>query len=309
MDNNINDVIIIGSGPAGLTAAIYLARADLKPLVFMGLEFGGQLMNTTEIENFPGFPEGIDGPVLMQNMIKQAERFGSQLVYNKIESVDFSKPIKELKADDGKTYYAKSVIVATGATPLKLNVSGEVELWGKGVSACATCDGAFYRNKIVAVVGGGDTAMEEASFLTRFASKVYLIHRRNEFRASKSMQKEVFENEKIEVIWNTTISKINGEKFVETLTLKNTESGEEKELPVNGIFLAIGHIPTTKFLEGQIELDEKGYIQVNNNTRTNIDGVFVAGDVRDSLYKQAITAAGMGCMSALDCEKWLTSHQ
>jgi thioredoxin reductase (NADPH) len=305
----MNEVAIVGSGPAGLTAAIYLGRADLKPLIFMGLEFGGQLMSTTEIENFPGFPEGIAGPVLMQNMIKQAERFGAQLIYNRIVKVDFTqKDKKVLTADDGKVYEFKTVIVATGANPIKLNIAGEKELWGKGVSSCATCDGAFYRGKTVAVIGGGDTAMEDASFLTRFANKVYIIHRRNEFRASKSMQKEVFANPKIEVIWNTTVVEVVGEQKVSKLKLRNTENASESDLEVDGMFLAIGHAPTTQFLEGALALDEKGYIAVKDNTKTDIDGVFVAGDVRDSSYRQAITAAGMGCMAALDCEKWIAAN-
>lgn len=302
----MNDVTIIGSGPAGLTAAIYLARADLKPLVFMGLSFGGQLMNTTEIENFPGFPDGIEGPVLMQNMIKQAERFGARLVYETVDEVDFSGAEKVIKTKEGNTFRSKSVIIASGATSAKLGIPGEDKFWGKGVSCCATCDGAFYRGKIVAVVGGGDTAMEDSSFLTRFASKVYIIHRRDQFRASKAMQNEVLANPKIEILWNSTVQEVLGDEKVKQLRIKDTQNGKEVMLDIDGLFLAIGHNPTTEYLKGKIELDDLGYIKAIENTRTNIDGVFVAGDVRDSRYRQAITAAGMGCMAALDCEKWLS---
>jgi thioredoxin reductase (NADPH) len=301
----MNEVAIIGSGPAGLTAAIYLARADLKPIVFMGLEYGGQLMNTTEIENFPGFPDGIDGPILMQNMIKQAERFGAQLVYETIDKVDFSKSEKVLVDHSGKSYSARSVIIATGANSAKLGIPGESEFWGKGVSCCATCDGAFYRGKTVAVIGGGDTAMEDSTFLTKFANKVYIIHRRDMFKASKAMQNEVFDNPKIEILWNTSALEVLGKEKVTGLKLKNSQTNTESKLEVDGMFLAIGHNPTTGYLNGAVKLDSRGYIEVTNNTKTNVDGVFVAGDVRDPRYKQAITAAGMGCMAALDCEKWI----
>lgn len=305
----MNEVAIIGSGPAGLTAAIYLARADLKPIVFMGLEYGGQLMSTTEIENFPGFPDGIDGPVLMQNMIKQAERFGAQLVYETVEKVDFSGPEKILIVHSGKSYTAKSVIIASGATSAKLGIPGESEFWGKGVSCCATCDGAFYRGKTVAVIGGGDTAMEDSTFLTKFANKVYIIHRRNELRASKSMQKEVFANSKIEILWNTNVIEVKGEEKVNALILRNSQTNKESRLEVDGMFLAIGHNPTTSYLNGAVKVDGNGYVVVSDMTKTNVDGVFVAGDVRDARYKQAITAAGMGCMAALDCEKWIATKQ
>ena len=303
----MNEVSIIGSGPAGLTAAIYLARADLHPIVFMGLEYGGQLMSTTEVENFPGFPDGIDGPDLMQNMIKQAERFGAQLIYESIEKVDFSQHEKILVTHSGKSYTSKAVIIATGATSAKLGVPGESEFWGKGVSCCATCDGAFYRGKTVVVIGGGDTAMEDASFLTKFANKVFIIHRRDELRASKSMQKEVLANSKIEIIWNTSVLEVLGDEKVNAIIIKNLQKNSESRLEVDGVFLAIGHNPTTEYLKDTVKLDNSGYVVVMDNTKTSVDGVFVAGDVRDPRYKQAITAAGMGCMAALDCEKWIAS--
>jgi len=302
------DVSIIGSGPAGLTAAIYLSRADLKPIVFMGLEYGGQLMSTTEVENFPGFPEGIMGPDLMQKMIKQAEKFGTKLIYETVESVDFSKDEKFVTTSSGKSYSSKSVIIATGASAAKLGVAGESEFWGKGVSCCATCDGAFYRNKVVAVIGGGDTAMEDSTFLAKFADQVYIIHRRDSFRASKAMQNEVMNNPKIKVFWNTVMTEIKGSGKVESVILSDTQTGTRRELKLDGVFLAIGHNPTTSFLGKALELDGSGYIIAKENTKTSADGVFVAGDVRDSRYRQAITAAGMGCMAALDCEKWIASH-
>jgi len=304
----MNEIIIIGSGPAGLTAAIYLARADLKPKVFMGLEYGGQLMSTTEVENYPGFPDGIDGPVLMQNMIKQAEKFGAELVYESIEKVDFSGKDKIVINQSGKSYSAKAVIIATGASAAKLGIPGESEFWGKGVSCCATCDGAFYRGKTVAVIGGGDTAMEDASFLTKFAQKVYIIHRRDQLRASKAMQNEIMKNPKIEILWNTNVLEVLGEEKVNALIIKNSQTAKESRIEIDGMFLAIGHNPTTQYLKDEVQLDDNGYVVVKENTRTSVDGVFVAGDVRDARYKQAITAAGMGCMAALDCEKWIASN-
>lgn len=301
---DVHNVIIVGSGPAGLTAAIYTARANINPLVFAGLEFGGQLMTTTDVENFPGFPEGIVGPELMQNMVKQAERFGATLKHQNVSKVDFSGDTKKVWVGDDE-YEAKSVILATGASPRKLGLESEEAFWGKGVSSCATCDGAFYKDKVVAVIGGGDSAMEEATFLTRFASKVYVIHRRDEFRASKIMQERVLENEKIEVLWNSEVLEVLGDDVVTGVKLKNTESGEESEIKTDGFFLAIGHIPNTKFLGDAVELDDQGYIVVKDKTHTSVDGVFVGGDVNDHRYRQAITAAGMGCMAALDLEKWL----
>ncbi|MFQ5493021.1 MAG: thioredoxin-disulfide reductase [Candidatus Dojkabacteria bacterium] len=299
------DVIIIGSGPAGLTAAIYTARANLKPILFAGLEFGGQLMTTTDVENFPGFPEGVQGPELMEMMMKQAERFGTEIIHKNVDRVDFSGDVKKVWVGD-EEYSATAIIIATGATSRRLGLESESAFWGKGVSSCATCDGAFYKERVVAVIGGGDSAMEEASYLTRFASKVYIIHRRGEFRASKIMQQRVKENEKIEIIWNTEILEVLGnETNVTALKLKNTEKNEETELKVDGMFLAIGHIPSTKFLGDAVDLNDIGYIVVKDNTHTSVDGVFVGGDVNDHRYRQAVTAAGMGCMAAIDLEKWL----
>lgn len=299
------EVIIIGSGPAGLTAAIYTARANLKPILFAGLEFGGQLMTTTDVENFPGFPEGVQGPELMEMMMKQAERFGTEIIHKNVDRVDFSGDVKKVWVGD-EEYSATAIIIATGATSRRLGLESESAFWGKGVSSCATCDGAFYKERVVAVIGGGDSAMEEASYLTRFASKVYIIHRRGEFRASKIMQQRVKENEKIEIIWNTEILEVLGnETNVTALKLKNTEKNEETELKVDGMFLAIGHIPSTKFLGDAVDLNDIGYIVVKDNTHTSVDGVFVGGDVNDHRYRQAVTAAGMGCMAAIDLEKWL----
>ncbi len=309
MSENIREVIIIGSGPAGLTAGIYNGRADLNPLIIAGFEYGGQLMNTTLVENYPGFVDGVDGPELMQNMMKQAEKYGAEFVYEDAVEVDFSDEIKVVKTNAGNEFKSKSVIIATGSSPRRLHVKGEDEFYGRGVSVCATCDAAFYRDKVVAVVGGGDSAMEESSYLTKFATKVYVIHRRDEFRASKAMQNRVFNNEKIEIVWNSEVIEIKGSQFVETLVLKNTQTGETSELKVDGLFLAIGHIPNTKFLEGKVGLDDQGYVVVTDNTKTSVDGVFVAGDVRDYRYQQAITAAGMGCMAALDAEKWLAERE
>ncbi|MBP9758467.1 thioredoxin-disulfide reductase [Candidatus Dojkabacteria bacterium] len=300
-------LIIIGSGPAGLTAAIYAARADIKPLVFAGEQFGGQLMSTTDIENFPGFPNGIPGPELMMNMIKQAERFGAVIKYQSVTKVELKGKVK--KVYSGKEVFeASSVIIATGAVPRRLNIPGENEFWGKGVSTCATCDAAFYREKVVAVAGGGDSAMEEASFLTKFASKVYLIHRRDSFKASKIMQERVLNNPKIEVLWNTEINEVVGDQKVTHLKISNSLDKKSTDLQVDGMFLAIGHIPNSSYLEGQLELDELGFVKATEHTKTNVDGVFVGGDVHDHHYKQAITASAMGCMAAIDAEKWLESN-
>lgn len=303
----MKNVAIIGSGPAGLTAAIYLARAEMQPVIYTGLNVGGQLMQTTVIENFPGFIDGIDGPVLMMNMLEQSKRHGAEVEMKSVLSIKDLGNSKLLTLDDGTTEEYKSVIVATGATPLKLKVPGEDTFWGKGVSSCATCDGAFYKGKVVAVIGGGDSAMEEASFLTKFANKVYIVHRRNEFKASKAMQKRVFENSKIEIVWNSEVKEISGSKTVEKIMVLSTDgTNTEKEIIVDGVFLAIGHRPVTEMVSGVVELDDHGFIKVYDNTKTNIEGIFVAGDVRDSVYQQAISAAGMGCMAALDCEKWLS---
>jgi thioredoxin reductase (NADPH) len=299
-------LIIIGSGPAGLTAALYAARADLDPLVFEGVAAGGQLMITTDVENYPGFPDGILGPELMDQFRKQAERFGARLQQVDVTKVDFgSRPLRvEVGGDD---YTADAVIVATGATAKWLGVPGEGELTGRGVSACATCDGFFFRDQDLVVVGGGDTAMEEALFLTKFASKVTIVHRRDEFRASKIMAQRVLDHEKIEVIWNTVLTEIHGNATVERVTLEDTVTGEKREMAANGVFVAIGHKPNTELFAEELDLDENGYIvkSPDGSTRTDVDGVFAAGDVADHTYRQAVTAAGTGCMAAIDSERWL----
>ena len=304
-------VIIIGSGPAGLTAAIYTARASLEPLVIEGEpsstsdQPGGQLMLTTEVENFPGFPEGIMGPELMMNFRSQAERFGAKFLTEKVTKVDFSaRPFKVWVRDD--EYHADAVIVSTGARSLMLGLEEEQRLIGHGLSTCATCDGFFFRDHHIAVVGGGDSAIEEASFLTKFASKVTLIHRRDEFRASKIMQERAFANPKIEVLWNHTVTKINGESKVDGIEVTNTVDGSVSTLPVTGVFIAIGHRPNTDLFSGVLDMDEAGYLQTQpDSSYTNIDGVFACGDVQDHTYRQAITAAGSGCMAAIDTERWL----
>ena len=309
--SDVKEVIIIGSGPAGLTAAIYAARANLKPLVLAGSQPGGQLVTTTLVDNYPGFPDGIQGPKLMQDMIKQSERFGTEFIYDAVTRVDFSRSnggfLKVWAA--GKEYSAKSVIIATGSSPRTLGLDAEKKFWGRGVSTCATCDGAFFKDKIVAVIGGGDSMAEESTFLTKFATRVYVIHRRSEFRASKIMQEKVFNNRKIEIIWDTEVRDILGDQKVEKLKIENNRSGEKKELPVDGMFLAIGHIPNTSFLKGQIELDKLGFVKVKDGTetQTSVAGVFVGGDAKDYYYQQAVTAAGMGCMAAMDVEHYLNS--
>lgn len=304
-NQKVEKVIIIGSGPAGYTAAIYTSRALLQPLMFEGEESGGQLMITTEVENFPGFPAGVTGPALMEEMRKQAERFGTRFVRRNITKVDFSsKPFKVWDGDN--LHLAHSVIVATGASARYLGLPSEKAFYNKGVSACATCDGAFFRNMDVAVVGGGDTAMEEANFLTRFAKKVYILHRRDSFRASKIMADKALKNPKIEPVWNTVVEEIVGDKFVTGVKTKNVASGESGELPVQGLFLAIGHKPNTELFQGVLELDETGYIKTKGHSSyTSLEGVFACGDVQDHVYRQAITAAGSGCMAAIDAERWL----
>lgn len=301
----MHNVIIIGSGPAGWTAAIYAARADLKPLLFEGAEPGGQLMTTTEVENFPGFEHGIQGPDLMAVMRKQAARFETEIISSMVDSLKQIDGGFEVTAA-GKTYQSKTVILSTGATARRLGLENEKRLYGQGVSACATCDGFFFKGKNVIVVGGGDSAMEESSFLTRFASKVYLVHRRGEFRASKIMQERVRSNPKIEIILNTEVADILGKDKVEGVVLKDAVSGETREMPVDGVFAAIGHEPNIALVKGMVDLDEKNYIKtVPGSSKTNIPGLFACGDVQDSHYRQAVTAAGSGCMAALDAEKYL----
>ena len=302
----MDDVAIIGSGPAGYTAGIYAGRANLQPILFEGLESGGQLMLTTDVENYPGFVDGIMGPELMQVFKGQAERFGTTIkteIIDTIENIDGGFKLKSSKGE----YEFKTVIIASGASARWLGVDGEKELQGYGVSACATCDGFFFKEKEVAVIGGGDSAMEEALFLTKFAKKVYVIHRRDQFRASQIMQDRVFNHEKIEVVWNSTVEKINGEGAVSSILIKDTINSSEKELNLDGVFVAIGHDPNVGFLDGFIELDDKGYIKTGftTETSTSVPGVFAAGDVADSIYRQAITAAGTGCQAAIDAERWL----
>jgi len=299
-------VVIVGSGPAGLTAAIYAARANLRPIVLAGTTPGGQLMITSDVENYPGFPEGIDGPELMTRFRAQAERFGARIVDVDVERVDFSERPFRLWAA-GVEYRAEAVIVATGASAMWLGLPAEERLRGRGVSACATCDGFFFKGREVAVVGGGDSAFEEATFLTKFASKVHLLHRRDEFRASKIMIERAKANPKIEIHTNTVVEDILGEAKVEGLRLRDIRTGEVREVPMDGLFVAIGHRPNTEVFRQWLEVDEQGYLVVHDETRTRIDGVFVAGDVHDHRYRQAVTAAGDGCKASIDAERWLVS--
>ncbi|MFC9651562.1 MULTISPECIES: thioredoxin-disulfide reductase [unclassified Streptomyces] len=307
--SDVRNVIIIGSGPAGYTAALYTARASLKPLVFEGaVTAGGALMNTTDVENFPGFRDGIMGPDLMDNMRAQAERFGAELVPDDVVAVDLSGDIKTVTDTAGTVHRAKAVIVTTGSQHRKLGLANEDALSGRGVSWCATCDGFFFKDQDIAVVGGGDTAMEEATFLSRFAKSVTIVHRRDTLRASKAMQDRAFADPKIKFAWNSEVAEIHGEQKLSGLTLRNTKTGETSALPVTGLFIAVGHDPRTELFKGQLDLDAEGYLTVAApSTRTNLSGVFGAGDVVDHTYRQAITAAGTGCSAALDAERFLAA--
>ncbi len=310
MSDDVRNVIIIGSGPSGYTAAVYAARANLNPLVFEGsVTAGGALMNTTDVENFPGFPDGIMGPELMDKFRAQAERFGAELISDDVTAVDLTGDIKTVSLADGTTYRAKAVILSMGSGYRKLEIEGEDRLSGHGVSWCATCDGFFFRNQNIAVIGGGDSAVEEATFLTRFADKVTLIHRRGELRASKIMQDRALANDKIEFAWNSEVAELHGDDKLEGITLKDTQNGELRRIDATGLFIAIGHDPRSELLKGQVELDDEGYVIVQpGSTATNVPGVFASGDLVDHTYRQAITAAGTGCAASLDAERYLADH-
>lgn len=310
MEGKHHKVVILGSGPAGYTAAIYAARANLKPLIISGYQKGGQLTTTTEVENFPGFPKGIDGNELMRQMEEQAVRFETEVVFGEVSNVDLSvRPFKVFV--DEKLFTADALIIATGASARYLGIESETTYKGRGVSACATCDGFFYRGKKVAVIGGGDTALEESSYLTNFCEKVFVVHRRDEFRGSKAMQERVLKNEKIEVVWDSVVDEVLGDNTGMTdLSVKNVKTGETRRLGTEGMFVAIGHTPNTKLFEGVLDMDDKKYLVTKSgSTRTNVEGVFAAGDVMDSVYRQAITAAGTGCMAAMDAERWLAEQE
>ncbi|SHE63117.1 thioredoxin-disulfide reductase [Streptoalloteichus hindustanus] len=304
----IRDLIVVGSGPAGYTAAVYAARAQLRPLVFEGTQYGGALMTTTEVENYPGFREGIMGPELMEHMRAQAERFGAELRAEDVEALDLAGPVKKVTVN-GVEHQARAVVLAMGAAPRYLHVPGEQELLGRGVSACATCDGFFFRDQDIAVVGGGDSAMEEATFLTRFARSVTIVHRRDDFRASRIMLERAQANEKIRWATNTVVTEVLGDGTVSGVKVRDTRTGEESTLDVTGLFVAIGHDPRSELVRGQVDTDAEGYVQVEHpSTRTNLSGVFAAGDLVDRNYRQAITAAGSGCSAAIDAERWLAEH-
>lgn len=303
------NIVIIGSGPAGFTAALYASRANLEPLVLKGPEPGGQLITTTDVENFPGYPDGVMGPQLMQDLEQQAARFGADLRYGTVSAIDASARPFSLEVDEEITITADAVIVATGASAKYLGLENEKRLLGRGVSACATCDGAFFRGQELAIVGGGDTAMEEALFLTRFATTVHVIHRRDSLRASQIMQDRALNHEKIQFHWNSAVVEVLGENEVTGVTLEDTRSGDRRDLPVGGLFVAIGHAPNTDIFHGLLDMDENGYIKTQpDTTYTNVPGIFVCGDAQDHVYRQAITAAGTGCMAAIDAERWLAAN-
>ena len=304
-------IVIVGSGPAGLTAALYAARADLEPIVFEGPEPGGQLTTTTDVENYPGYPEGVLGPKMMDDFRQQAQRFGADTRWGMVTNIDFTKRPYKVEIDEETEIYAEAVIASTGAEAKWLGIESEQKMRGKGVTACATCDGAFFRDQEVIVIGGGDSAMEEATFLTKFASKVTIVHRRDEFRASKIMQKRALDNPKIEVIWNSTLHDVLGDEVVDGVVLENTQTGEKTTLEdVKGVFLAIGHKPNTEIFKGVVDMDDEGYIITKDkSTYTNVPGLFACGDAQDKIYRQAVTAAGTGCMAAIDAERWLAEQE
>ena len=307
--DTVHDVVVVGSGPAGYTAAIYLARAQLRPLVFEGaVTAGGALMNTTEVENFPGFVDGVMGPELMQNMRAQAERFGTAFVTDDVTAIDFAGDVRTITTGSSGVFKARSIVLAMGSGYRELGLPNEKALSGRGVSWCATCDGFFFRGKTIAVVGGGDSAMEEATFLTRFAEKVYVIHRRDHLRASKIMVERAENDPKIEFVWNCAVTALHGESALESVELTDTVDGSTRTLALDGLFIAIGHDPRSEVVRGTIECDEAGYVVTKHGTHTNIDGVFACGDLVDHTYRQAITAAGSGCAAALDAERWLATQ-
>jgi thioredoxin reductase (NADPH) len=310
MSETHRKVIILGSGPAGYTAAIYSARANLSPFMITGNEPGGQLMTTTDVENYPGYPKGVTGPDMMEELREQAERFGTEIHYDMAVKVELSQRPFRIEVDGGEVFTCDALIISTGATAKYLGLPSEQRLTNKGVTACATCDGHFFAGQEVAVVGGGDTAMEEAQYLTRMCSKVHLIHRRDEFRASQIMQKRTFENPKIQIHWNRAVDEVLGDQRVSGLRLRSTVDDSTEELPVTGLFLAIGHVPNSSIFAGQLDMDETGYLIVEpGSTRTKIPGVYASGDVADKIYRQAVTAAGTGCMAAIDAERWLAEQE